>query len=118
MTALKQEFDAAMAQLIGEGAPYEIATDEHGRRYYTGAPANLRDALAVARNHGDREFLVYEGERRSYNQLMDEADALGAALQAAGIVKGDRVALAMRNYPGVDGSVSCGDCHRWRGGAG
>lgn len=99
MTALKQEFDAAMAQLTGEGAPYEIATDAQGQRYYTAAPANLREALAVARNHGDREFLIYEGERRSFNQLMDEADALGAALQAAGIGKGDRVALAMRNYP-------------------
>ncbi|PLW70199.1 class I adenylate-forming enzyme family protein [Pseudohalioglobus lutimaris] len=99
MTALKQEFDTAMAQLTGEGAPYEIAVGEHGERYYKGAPANLRDALAVARNHGDREFLVYEGERRSFNQVMDEADALGAALQAAGIAKGDRVALAMRNYP-------------------
>jgi acyl-CoA synthetase (AMP-forming)/AMP-acid ligase II len=59
----------------------------------------LREALSVARNHGDREFLIYEGERRSFNQLLDEADALAAALQAHGIARGDRVALAMRNYP-------------------
>ena len=30
---------------------------------------------------------------------MDEADALAAALQARGVTVGDRVALAMRNYP-------------------
>ncbi|MEH6585505.1 MAG: class I adenylate-forming enzyme family protein [Halioglobus sp.] len=99
MSQLKQEFDTAISQLTGEGAPYEIAADETGQRYYKGAPANLRDALMVARNHGDREFLVYEGERRTFNQLLDEADALGAALQDAGITPGDRVALAMRNYP-------------------
>lgn len=99
MSELKQEFDAAMAQLTAAGAPFEVATDDDGLRYYASAPANLREALAVARNHGDREFLIYEGERRSYNQLLDEADALAAALQAFGIARGDRVALAMRNYP-------------------
>ncbi len=99
MSEIKQEFDAAIAQLTGQGAPYEISSDESGCRHYVAAPANLREALGVARNHGDREFLIYEGERRSFNQLMDEADALGAALQDAGIGKGDRVALAMRNYP-------------------
>ena len=99
MSQLKQEFDAAMAQLTGEGAPYEITTGADGLPQYKDAPANLRDALAVARNHGDKEFLIYEGERRSFNQLMDEADVLAAALQGAGIGKGDRVALAMRNYP-------------------
>jgi steroid-24-oyl-CoA synthetase len=99
MSQLKQEYDTAMAQLTAEGAPYEVLEEEGGLRYYKNAPANLREALAVARNHGDREFLIYEGERRTFNQLMDEADTLGAALQAAGIGKGDRVALAMRNYP-------------------
>ena len=99
MSELKQEFDAAMAQLTAEGAPYELAGDDSTGRYYQQAPANLVEAFAVARQHGDREFLIYEGERRSFNNLMDEADAIAAALQARGIVPGDRVALAMRNYP-------------------
>ena len=99
MSELKQEFDAVMAQLTAQGAPYELAGDDSGGHYYKQAPANLVEAFAVARQHGDREFLVYEGERRSFNDLMDEADAIGAALQARGIAPGDRVALAMRNYP-------------------
>ena len=52
------------------------------------APANLVEAFAVARQHGDKEFLIYEGERRSFNQLMDEADAIAAALQAHGVRPG------------------------------
>jgi acyl-CoA synthetase (AMP-forming)/AMP-acid ligase II len=99
MSEIKQEFDAVMAQLTAAGAPYEIASDAAGVKYYEQAPANLVAALAPAREHGDREFLIYEGERRSYSDLMAEADAIGAALQARGIDKGDRVALAMRNYP-------------------
>jgi steroid-24-oyl-CoA synthetase len=99
MTELKKEFDAAMAQLTATGAPYELATDEDGERSYLNAPQTLFEVLLAARDHGDREFLIYEGERRSYAQLFAEADAIAAALQASGIGKGDRVALAMRNYP-------------------
>lgn len=99
MSELKQEFDAAMAQLTAQGAPYELSEDESRGRYFANAPSTLTEALAVAREHGDREFLIYEGERRSFNDLMNEAEALASAFQAYGIKPGDRVALAMRNYP-------------------
>jgi len=99
MTNIRQEFDAVTAQLTGPGAPWELQQDDTGVRCYKNAPANLVEALAVARQHGDKEFLVYEGERRTFNQLFAEADAIAAALQARGVEKGDRVALAMRNYP-------------------
>ena len=99
MPELSQEHANAMAQLTAPGAPYELAGDPGSGRYYALAPATLPEALAVARDHGDREFLVYEDERRSFNDLMDEADTLAAALQAAGVQPGQRVALAMRNYP-------------------
>lgn len=99
MSDLKQEFDTALAQLTGPGAPYELGTDELSGNFYIGAPATLRDALDAGRAHGDREFLIYEGERRSFADLFAEADALAAAMQAHGVEKGDRVAIAMRNYP-------------------
>ena len=98
MSDLMQEYSAAMSQLTTEGAPYELGDGDAGR-YYLQAPANLVEAFAVARQHGDKEFLVYEQERRSFNDLMDEADAIAAALQVVGLQPGDRVALAMRNYP-------------------
>ena len=99
MSELTQEFSAVQAQLTGPGAPWETALGDDGTHYYTQAPANLVEALAIAREHGDQEFLVYEGERRSFKQLMAEADALAAALQERGIAVGGRVGLAMRNYP-------------------
>ena len=99
MPSLKQEFDAAIAQLTAPGAPYELETGSAGERHYRHAPANLVEALAVGREHGEREFLVYEDERRSFAQLFAEADSIAAALQVEGIEKGDRVAIAMRNYP-------------------
>ena len=79
MSEIKQEFDLVMAQLTTPGAPYELAGSDEAGHYYAKAPANLVEALSVARQHGDREFLIYEGERRSFNDLMDEADAIGAA---------------------------------------
>lgn len=96
--SLMQEFQDAVAQLTAAGAPYELGQNEQGR-YYVNAPTLLHEALAAGREHGEREFLIYEGERRSFNQLFAEADAIGAALQDAGIARGDRVAIAMRNYP-------------------
>lgn len=99
MSDFRQVFDATMAQLTAPGAPYELAGSDESGRYYAKAPANLVEAMSVARQHGDREFLIYEGERRSFNDVMDEADAIGAALQARGVKPGERVALAMRNYP-------------------
>lgn len=99
MSELKQEFDEAMAQLTAAGAPFELGGDADTGFYYKNAPATLHEALQAGRAHGDREFLIYQGERRSFNQLLDEADAIACALQAAGINKGERVAIAMRNYP-------------------
>ena len=99
MSQFRQEYDQVVAQLTAPGAPWELAEDAAGLRYFVKAPRNLAEAIAVARQHGDREFLVYEGERRTFNNLLDEADRIAAALQAHGIGAGDRVALAMRNYP-------------------
>jgi acyl-CoA synthetase (AMP-forming)/AMP-acid ligase II len=99
MSEIKQEYDGIIAQLTGEGAPFEVCGGGDEPRYYRNAPATLVEALAVARDHGDKEFLVYEGERYSFNDVMDAADSLAAALQARGVRPGERVACAMRNYP-------------------
>ena len=67
---------------------------------FKNAPAHLGQIFAGSRNHGDKTFLVYEGETWSFAKTMDEVDALSNLLvNSYGIKKGDRVAVAMRNYP-------------------
>ncbi|MGI9330964.1 MAG: class I adenylate-forming enzyme family protein [Gammaproteobacteria bacterium] len=97
MSELSQEYDALIAELTSPGAHFELVSDT--QPYYKNAPANLAEAIAVGRSHGNAEFLVYEGERFSFNDVMNAADELSTALQAHGIRPGDRVACAMRNYP-------------------
>lgn len=63
-------------------------------------PAVLRDIFMLMLAHGDKEFMVYQGERISFTQAIGKAAQLSQALvDDYGVKKGDRVALAMRNYP-------------------
>jgi len=53
----------------------------------------------VARRHGDRCAIRFEGRAIGYRELEREARALARALVAAGVVKGARVAVLMANRP-------------------
>jgi long-chain acyl-CoA synthetase len=58
----------------------------------------LHDLLAE--NRSDLDFLIYEEERLSFDQVYRQASALARAMiEDYGIRHGDRVAIAMRNYP-------------------
>jgi long-chain acyl-CoA synthetase len=96
-------FDQAAAAVSAPGAPFEMITgDVFGveTKLWKGAPPNMKYLFAAARAHGDKPFLVYEGERLSFAQVMERADALGHALvNHYGVAKGDRVAVSMRNFP-------------------
>jgi long-chain acyl-CoA synthetase len=96
-------WDEAVAALTGPGKMFEIAEAEVlGRRQkvFKNTPPSLRALFGAARARGDATFLVYEDERWSFAHVLAEADALGAALAGRLDVKpGDRVAIAMRNYP-------------------
>ena len=96
-------FDEAAAVLTGPGGKFELV-DEVVRdttvRVFRHAPPNLRLVFDSARGRGDDLFLVYEDDRWTFTDVMQRVDALGAALVGRyGIAKGDRVAIAMRNYP-------------------
>jgi long-chain acyl-CoA synthetase len=96
-------WEQAVAQVCGPGSPYEITEAEvlgHPSRLFRHAPDNLRQLFAGARAHGEATFLVYDDERWSFSKVMAHVDALGDALvNRYGVVPGDRVAIAMRNYP-------------------
>lgn len=92
---------AKKTELTASGAFFEVEdVSLHGSTYraYKHAPKTAVEILNNARNHGELEFLVYEGERYTYNRLFRAVDALASQLQGDfEIEKGDRVAIAMRN---------------------
>ncbi|MFV0475253.1 MAG: class I adenylate-forming enzyme family protein, partial [Pikeienuella sp.] len=60
-------------------------------------PALVAHGAAV-RAPGE-EFIIYEDERVSYEEWRAEVGRLAAGLVARGVRPGERVAIAMRNYP-------------------
>ena len=96
-------YEQALAGLTSPDGPFALADGEVRGvpvRLFRNAPATLRDFLQGARAKGDAEFLVYENERYTYAQVLDRVDALATALvRRYGVGRGDRVAIAMRNYP-------------------
>ncbi|MGR8948230.1 MAG: AMP-binding protein [Gammaproteobacteria bacterium] len=54
-------------------------------------------ANTMAQRFGDREALVFENERYSFNQVRTEIDRVAKGLMAAGIESGDHVALWLMN---------------------
>lgn len=93
--------DQALAQLTAPGQPYEIVeTEAIGRRIraFSNAPRNLRELLRNTRS--DKACLSYEGETLTFEETWRHAATLAYALvDEFGVQKGDRIAIAMRNYP-------------------
>ena len=90
------------ARLTAPGAPFEMETVTiRGvpTRTWKNAPPTLREVLAAGRAFGERDFLVYEDERASFDAFHRAVAAFAAELRAAGVEKGDRVAVIMRNLP-------------------
>jgi long-chain acyl-CoA synthetase len=88
--------------LMQPGSRFEVEEiDIRGvrMRVWKRAPPTLRDVFLAGRMHADRTFLVYENERVSFTAFSLATLALADALAGAGIRKGDRVAIAMRNLP-------------------
>ena len=96
-------FEEGVSQLSQPGGPFATKTvDVAGMEteVFENAPPSLRAIFDSARVRGDETFLVYEDERWSFAKTMGQVDALGALLvERYGVQPGDRVAIAMRNYP-------------------
>ena len=66
---------------------------------YVNAPGSMRDLWQLATGHGDAEYMVYLDERLSYSDAAQQVAGFANWLRSQGIGEGDRVAIAMRNYP-------------------
>lgn len=94
----------AIRSLTAAGEPLEIRVTEVGGvrlRVFANAPPTTSDLAARAVElFGDRTFTVFEGERRTFREVDEESSRLAKGLRdLAGVGPGDRVAIAMRNYP-------------------
>jgi long-chain acyl-CoA synthetase len=91
----------AHAQLTAPGARFEIEEKViRGvpTKVWKKAPPTLRDVFLNGRAF-DREFIVYEDDRATYEGFARATLRLARRLQAEGVEKGDRVAVIMRNLP-------------------
>src|ERR1700756_2106465 len=93
--------EEVLAALTQQG-PFELVLDEsagYPLRVYRNAPASFREVLIASKAHGDRTFAIYGEETLSYAEHFRQAAALAHRLREAGVHRGDRVAIGMRNYP-------------------
>jgi long-chain acyl-CoA synthetase len=90
-------------QLTAPGETFEtVQVDVRGvsTTVWKNAPATLGAILTASRGHGDATFLVYEDERMSFEEHFLAASRLARILRDRfGVVNGDRVSIAMRNFP-------------------
>ena len=76
--------------------------DEEGRARYTGRPDSLVDMLAasVERDAAATAVLEVAGAAVTYGELWEQAARVAGGLRAAGVGRGDRVAIRLGN--GID----------------
>ena len=91
----------ALKQLTAPGQPFAMQVVDIGGnpcRVYVNAPNSLRELFAE--NRSDETFFVYEDERYSFEDMYQRAATIAATLvNDYGVGRGDRIAIAMRNYP-------------------
>src|SRR5690625_2785487 len=91
------------AQLLVGGSPFEMETaqiDGVTTRVWKHAPPHMRAVAESSREHGDTAALVYGDERLTHAEFHDRTATMACRLaEDYGVAKGDRVAIAMRNYP-------------------
>ncbi len=91
----------ALALLTAPGQPFELQTlPINGRplRVFTNAPTSLRELYLQTAS--DLPFLIFEDERLSFREAWQASARIAHVLaHGYGVSKGDRVAIAMRNYP-------------------
>ena len=97
-----EHYLAARNEITGPGSPFAVTTEVVRGvtlKSFAAAPPNMRSMWEISAVHGDKDYLVYEDERFTYNEVHAMVRKLAQHLVAHGVGSGTRVALAMRNYP-------------------
>lgn len=96
------ELKSTWDELIAPGQIFEIETLQvrgAPMRSYKHAPASLREIWLGTAAHADKEYLIFQDERCTYSQAHQFTASIANWLRQQGVKPGDRVAIAMRNYP-------------------
>ncbi len=89
-------------ELTGPGGQFEIIEAEvlgEQLRCFKNAPPSVRELWLASALFAERPYLIYQDEVLTYAQAHGQVGAIAAWLFAQGVKPGDRVAIAMRNYP-------------------
>jgi acyl-CoA synthetase (AMP-forming)/AMP-acid ligase II len=94
---------AAVARHVAEEPMFAVEEREirgNVYRVFKNAPKSLVGVFQFGAGHGDKEFLIFEDEHLTFREAWSRTCRLANALQRDfGVKRGDRVAIAMRNYP-------------------
>ncbi|MEH6581790.1 MAG: class I adenylate-forming enzyme family protein [Halioglobus sp.] len=97
-----EELRKAWTELTAPGQLFEVSTLEvrgSPLRSFALAPPSLREVWLGTAAYADRDYLIYQDERCTYTQAHEFVASIANWLSQQGVEPGDRVAIAMRNYP-------------------
>ncbi|MEC7845503.1 MAG: class I adenylate-forming enzyme family protein [Actinomycetota bacterium] len=97
-----QELRQAWEELTAHGAQFELEEvifEGNSILSYKNQVPSLREFWLGSLRFGERDYLVYENERLTYFDAHQQVANVANWFLEHGVVPGDRVAIAMRNYP-------------------
>ena len=89
-------------EMTGPGGAFEIEEiDVRGfpMRTFKAAPPSLREVWLSSLAFAERPYLVFDDETLTYGETHDRVNRMAAWMRASGLKPGDRVAIALRNFP-------------------
>ncbi|MEM1381265.1 MAG: class I adenylate-forming enzyme family protein [Pseudomonadota bacterium] len=100
----RDELNAGVEAVLAAGAPFEVmpmtVRGVDYPRVFALSNVSLREVLALkTQEHQDKPFIVYGDMRLTTGEVWARSMRFANWLKARGIGQGDRVAIAMRNYP-------------------
>jgi long-chain acyl-CoA synthetase len=103
MCAVMHHYLTTRQELTAEGSPFavsEIVVRDVPIKVFTAAPPTMRALWEITTGYADRDYIVYEDEHYTYGEIQAQVRSLAHLLHHThGVGRGDRVAIAARNYP-------------------
>lgn len=99
---LYASLDQATQELTAPEALFELTRNKIGGQdllCFKKTPPDLRTVWLGSKLFSSRDYLVYNDERWTYAEAHAQVASMANWLVSVGVEPGDRVAIAMRNYP-------------------